>query len=148
MNFNFTFQDLDTLSRTIYGEARGELYSYGIASFVAVANVVVNRKKQNFAKTIHDVCVAPHQFSCWNHDDPNRKVIMDVTEKCAIFKRCIETAKNVLEDRWPDLTDGCDHYHQKYLKPQWAAYLQPKRIFGSHYFYEIGGLSKKGVEKK
>ncbi|GHU12712.1 hypothetical protein FACS189449_06880 [Alphaproteobacteria bacterium] len=133
----FTEQDLDTLSRTIYGEARGEFYKYGVLSFIAVANVVVNRKNKKFAETIHDVCKAPYQFSCWNKNDPNHKKITEQIGNCAIFRKCIEVAKNVLVERWPDITDGCDHYHQKCIKPYWAAYMQPKRILGSHYFYEL-----------
>ena len=41
------------------------------------------------------------------------------------------------EEMWPDLTDGCDHYHAKYVKPFWAAYRTPKRIFGNHLFYSL-----------
>ncbi|MDR2794624.1 MAG: cell wall hydrolase [Holosporaceae bacterium] len=144
MSFNFSLQDLDTLSKTIYGEARGELYAYGLAPFIAVANVVVNRKNKNFAETIHGVCTAPYQFSCWNRNDPNCNKITNITvDKCAIFRKCIDVANNVLRGLWPDLTDGCDHYHHKCLKPQWAVYLQPKRIFGSHYFYEINKIPKR-----
>ncbi|MDR2794797.1 MAG: cell wall hydrolase [Holosporaceae bacterium] len=132
----FTKQDLYTLAKTIYGEARGEYYSYGISSLMAIANVVVNRKNKNFAPTICDVCLAPYQFSCWNKNDPNYKIITEISSD-AIFKKCQETAENVLAEKWPDLTDGCDHYHQKCIKPHWAAHLQPRRIFGSHYFYEL-----------
>jgi spore germination cell wall hydrolase CwlJ-like protein len=135
---NFTQQDVDTLARTVYGEARGELYKFGVAALIAVANVVVNRVKKNFAKSTHDVCVAPRQFSCWNKEDPNYSRIINATKgSCVIFDKCLETAENVLSEKWPDLTDGCDHYHERSIKPYWAAYRSPKRIFGSHYFYVL-----------
>lgn len=140
---NYTKKDIDTLTRTIYGEARGEFYAFGIASLIAIANVVVNRKKKNFASTIHEVCTAPYQFSCWNISDPNYvKVITKSYGECHIFDKCREVAENVLSGKWPDLTDGCDHYHFKGIKPYWAIYLQPKRIFGSHHFYMLKNIGK------
>jgi spore germination cell wall hydrolase CwlJ-like protein len=134
---NFTKTDLDILARTIYGEGRGELYKGGVAPLIAIANVVVNRKNKNFAKTVAEVCQAPYQFSCWNKNDVNYEKIRSVSEENSIFKICVEAAENVLRTKWPDLTDGCDHYHEKSIKPFWAAYREPKRIFGSHYFYEL-----------
>lgn len=129
--------DIDILARTIYGEARGEYYNFGLASFIAIANVVVNRKTKKFQKTISDVCLAPYQFSCWNKNDPNYVIISNPTIDSMIFDRCLVVAENVLKQNWPDLTDGCDHYHLKGIKPYWAAHLKPKRIIGSHYFYEL-----------
>lgn len=134
---NFSENDMTTLARTIYGEGRGELHKFGIASLIAIANVVVNRKNKNFAPTIAAVCMAPNQFSCWNSKDANYEKIKNVTEECSVFRTCLGVAKNVLQEKWPDLTDGCDHYHERAIKPFWAAYLEPKRVFGSHYFYEL-----------
>jgi spore germination cell wall hydrolase CwlJ-like protein len=134
---NFTETDLDILARTVYGEGRGELYRFGIASLIAIANVVVNRKNKNFAKTIAEVCLMPHQFSCWNKNDVNYSKITNISDNDSVFKICTKTAENILTEKWPDLTDGCDHYHEKTDKPFWAAHLQPKRIFGSHCFYEL-----------
>ena len=133
----FSERDVDILARTIYGEARGELFKYGIASLIAIANVVFNRAKKNFAPTVAEVCMAPYQFSCWNEHDINYKKIKEVTTECSVFRTCREVAINVLSDKWPDLTDGCDHYHNKAIRPAWAMYLEPKRVFGSHYFYNL-----------
>jgi spore germination cell wall hydrolase CwlJ-like protein len=134
---NFSENDLNTLAKTIYGEGRGELYKFGIASLIAIANVVVNRKNKNFAKTIAGVCLAPYQFSCWNSNDANYEKVKNIADENSIFRICLDVAKNVLLEKWPDLTDGCDHYHERTIRPFWAAYLEPKRVFGSHYFYEL-----------
>lgn len=135
---DFSKQDLDTLARTIYGEARGEFLRFGLAPLIAVANVVFNRKKKNFAKSVHDVCTAQYQFSCWNKNDPNLQAIIGVDKQnCAIFRKCWEVAENVLAEKWPDLTDGCDHYHARSIKPYWAIYKEPKRVFGTHFFYAL-----------
>ena len=138
MNNNIN-KDVDILARTIYGEARGEIFQYGIAALIAVANVVVNRFQKKFAKTIADVCLAPYQFSCWNKDDVNYKIVQNVAANSPIFRKCLIVAQNVISGKWPDLTDGCDHYHHQAIKPTWAMYLEPKRIFGSHCFYNLGG---------
>lgn len=133
----YTTRDLDILARTLYGEARGELQKYGLVSLIAVAQVVVNRYKKRFESSIEKVCLAPHQFSCWNKYDPNRDKILEVAESNVVFKKCKLIAKQVLDEKWPDITDGCDHYHHFSIKPFWAAQLEPKRIFGSHYFYNL-----------
>lgn len=129
--------DLDILARTIFGEARGDYKNFGLASFIAIADVIINRKSKNFQKTITEVCLAPYQFSCWNENDPNYVVISKPIIDSLIFKKCVYVAQNVFEGKWPDLTDGCDHYHLKGIKPYWAARLTPKRMIGSHCFYEL-----------
>lgn len=133
----YTDHDLDILARTLYGEARGELQRYGMIPLIAIAYVVVNRYRKGFAKTIHDVCLAPMQFSCWNNNDPNCQKIKLVNEKNSVFCKCREIAASVLDEKWPDITNGCDHYHHYSIKPYWAAYLQPMRIYGSHCFYAL-----------
>jgi spore germination cell wall hydrolase CwlJ-like protein len=134
---NFSENDEDILAKTVYGEARGELLRFGLAPLIAVANVVLNRRNKNFAETAAGVCLAPHQFSCWNPGDPNREQIRNIARECFVFKTCLEVARRVLNEQWPDLTDGCDHYHERTVKPFWAACREPKRILGSHYFYEL-----------
>jgi hypothetical protein len=59
-----THDDVDTLARTIYGEARGE----NMLGKRAVAHVILNRVKANswWGKTIAGVCRYKWQFSCWN----------------------------------------------------------------------------------
>ena len=116
--------DLKILAKTIYGEARGELNNFGLAPLIAVGNVVLNRIRKNFANSITDVCLAPYQFSCWNPKDPNYEKLKNLDESSTIFKTCLKVAQNLIEGKWPDLTDGCDHYHAKSIKPYWAGQLK------------------------
>ena len=132
--------DLKILAKTIYGEARGELNNFGLAPLIAVGNVVLNRLRKKFANSIPEVCLAPYQFSCWNQKDPNYEKLKNLDESSTIFKTCLKVAKNLIEGRWPDLTDGCDHYHEKSIKPYWAGQLTPKRVFGNHLFYSLKNL--------
>ncbi len=140
--------DLKILAKTIYGEARGELNNFGLAPLIAVGNVILNRFQKKFANSITEVCLAPYQFSCWNRTDPNFEKLKNLDVSSSIFKVCLNVAENLIEKNWPDLTDGCDHYHTKWIKPYWAGQLTPKRIFGNHLFYSLKNLlHKKGKEK-
>jgi len=56
-------KDIDILARTIFGEARGE-YDHpegGMASLIAVGNVVMNRLqvKGRYGQSIQEVCLKP-----------------------------------------------------------------------------------------
>lgn len=62
---------IDTLARTIIGEARGQSY----LDMLAVACVVRERSLRPgwWGKDVAGVCKAPRQFSCW--DDHNRAAV-------------------------------------------------------------------------
>lgn len=61
-----TDHDLDVCTRTLYGEARGEYAQNGPIALITVANVIMNRFKRGgkYGKTLTEVCLKPHQFSC------------------------------------------------------------------------------------
>ena len=129
-----TVADADILARTIYGEARGELYG----GRVAVANVVVNRLlagKAWWGVTIPSVCKAKYQFSCWNESDLNRRVIEAVTEDNLDFAECIEIAREACAGNLPDLTFGSCHYCVASLNPGWAKGNTPVIRIGAHKFF-------------
>ncbi|WP_420333490.1 cell wall hydrolase [Roseibium sp.] len=109
-------KDLITLARTIYGEARG-LDGEGRQ---AVANVMMNRfgKKYRGKTTVADVCLDPFQFSCWNHDDPNRpKIIAIEAGANTAFDECLEVARQALAGSLADLTQGALHYYSHKAMP-------------------------------
>ena len=78
-----TENDLQILARTLFGEARGE----GDEGLEAVACVIMNRYKSGKWFTGYDVlngkkipsvaqtCLKKAQFSCWNKNDPNYKLL-------------------------------------------------------------------------
>lgn len=135
-----TNHDIDICARTIYGEARGEYKSYGPAALIAVANVIMNRHKRigKYGKTIADVCLKPHQFSCWNQKDPNRLLIQDenITTD-PLFNICLIVARKIAEGLWPDLTRGSDHYHATSCLPYWSRPGKVKLRLGNHIFYKL-----------
>ena len=130
--------DTDILARTIYGEARGE----SISGQEAIASVILNRvafaKRRGrywWGNTIAGVCLAPWQFSCWNENDLNRKIIERADDAdigfCICKRIALRAASGLLEDR----TSGATHYHTRSLRPKWSVGKIPCAEIGSHIFY-------------
>lgn len=133
---------VDTLARTIWGEARGESQS----GMEAVGCVVQNRVAVAQAKggywwgnDIIKVCQKPFQFSCWNANDPNRLRLMGVTERNIQFATCLRIARRVVHGRIPDITGGATHYHASDIFPHWAVGQKPVATIGHHIFYKLEG---------
>lgn len=136
--------DLDTLARTIFGEARGE----GVAGMEAVAAVIMNRVKADLGKDdkpdwwgegVTAVCRKPYQFSCWLMDDPNRDKLISVTSKDPWFAHAIEIARRAIKGELEDPTGGADHYLVSTIadKTAWAKGKTPVARIGRHLFYKL-----------
>jgi spore germination cell wall hydrolase CwlJ-like protein len=140
-------EDLDTLARTLWGEARNQ----GREGMAAVANVIVNRvdidlhndkKPDWWGEGFHAVCRKPWQFSCWNPNDPNLVKLKAVTEDDLNFLMAVGIAADAISGNLPDRTHGATHYFApKALKalglslPDWALRQHPTAIIGAHVFY-------------
>ncbi len=133
-------RDVDTMARTIWGEARGE----GIAGMQAVACVIMNRVKYSKRKggfwwgnTIHDVCTKAYQFSVWLKNDPNYKRMIAVTKADPLFALAYQVAEQAANGHLNDITGGADHYHTKAINPAWARNARPIKSIGYHVFYRL-----------
>lgn len=133
---------IDTLARTMWGEARGQ----GARGMQAVANVVMNRlkaaqgsaaKARQFGATVSEICKKPWQFSAWNANDPNLEKLLAVTTANADFRVALDLARQAVEGRLPDITGGADHYHANYVKPSWSVGATPVAVVGVHEFYKL-----------
>ncbi len=129
---------VETLARTIYGEARGEL----VRGKEAVAAVVMNRVRRAMERggywwgtTAIEVCTRPWQFACWNENDPNRAKIEAVGRDNRNFQACLRIARRALAGTLKDPTGGATHYHAKGLEPPWARDRKPSAEIGGHRFY-------------
>ena len=135
--------DIRILADTIYGEARGEYERKdgGLASFIAVANVVMNRLSAQsvYGKTIKEVCLKKMQFSCWNPLDPNQLILKSESRfQEPLWHTCHRVAKSVSGGAWPDLTRGSNHYYARWLTPPfWAQGLKPLAHIGQHAFFKL-----------
>lgn len=143
-NLAETFYDdlvVDTLARTLWGEARGE----GTQGMEAVAAVILNRVKTATAKggkywwgnDIISVCQKPYQFSCWNRSDPNYRVLQSVTEKDLHFATAVRIARRAVAGVLSDVTRGADHYHARAVSPDWAQGKVPTVTIRNHVFYKL-----------
>jgi spore germination cell wall hydrolase CwlJ-like protein len=105
--------DLDTLARTIYGEARGE----GDDGQTGVAWVIRNRANagpfSSWPHSIAQVCTQGQgvQFNCWRPGDVNYGLVRAVTPSNGVFAHCIEIARGVIGNTLPDPTGGATYYH-------------------------------------
>lgn len=130
-------KELDIMARTIYGEARGEKSDNALK---AIAHVILNRTKDKEKKW--DSCPIKvsqqkYQFSCWNRNDPNYKLITRVTLKNKSFRRAYKAALQALKSK--DITNGANHYHSVFMKrkPKWAKSKKMIALtrIGNHKFY-------------
>ena len=139
--------DIDTAARTIFGEARGE----GRIGMQAVMNVIKNRAtfaegyKEAHGKNhplygdgqIETACLMPWQFSCWNHNDPNRDIIIKVDEHSPVFADALKIATDVISGELDDITHNATHYYDSRLPdpPEWAEGHLPCAAIKHHFFY-------------
>lgn len=126
--------EVDTLARTLYGEARNQ----GERGMEAVACVVMNRVRQPcwWGRSVITVCLKPFQFSCWNQSDPNCRVIKAVNTKDMAFRMALEIAQEAVDGQLADITGGATHYHTRSIKPSWAGKLTFTCRIGEHLFYK------------
>jgi N-acetylmuramoyl-L-alanine amidase len=134
------FGDIDTLARTIFGEARGE----PTIGKVAVASTVMNRVNRDlwndglpdwWGEGITGCCKRSGQFSCWLASDPNLEKIVHVKMDDLSFRECLAIAKLASLSLLVDPTHGATHYHAENILPEWARGKKPTVTLGRHVFY-------------
>lgn len=132
--------DLLHLAKTIYGEARGE----SIETMLAVGWVIRNRlQAKRYGDTYKDVVLQPKQFSCWNEDDPNYKVIKGrIAGK--LWEVCIGVAIVVMQSvEKHNPVPGVRHYYDKSMDsnpPYWVEDGEYMAIYGVNNLRLIRGV--------
>lgn len=129
---------IDTVARTIWGEARGE----GAVGMQAVANVIANRVKNPkwWGHSWLEVCLKKYQFSCWLQSDPNYLKLKTVTrETDSAFAQARVLAAAAIEGSLPDITKGATSYKVTKLPwpHDWGPPKDPLVVIGHHSFYHI-----------
>lgn len=130
--------DVDTVARTLWGEARNQ----GQAGMEAVAHVIFNRQADRRWRGrggLAAICLQPAQFSCWNADDANRRQCLDVTAGDLQFDQALLAVPAVRAARAAnppvDPTGGATHYHAAGITPSWALAGEFTVRIGQHLFY-------------
>lgn len=129
-------EQIDTLARTAWGEARGE----GTKGMQAVCNVVMNRVKRGgwYGTTPAEVCRKQNQFSCWNSNDPNLPKLLAVDETNEQFKQAKQLATLAVQGVLQDITGGATNYlalGSLSNVPSWASKMTKTAQIGAHTFY-------------
>lgn len=130
-------RSLDILTKTLWGEARGEPYK----GLVAVAHVILNRARKPgwWGSSIETVCLKQWQFSCWNKSDPNYAYLSGLK---AIpgrdYVRCRDAALAAVQGHETDPTGGATHYYATALRnpPAWARGAKMTVAIGGHVFFK------------
>lgn len=135
----------EILGLTIYGEARGE----SIEGQTAVGCVVRNRLTIGVSKykSYHDVCLEPFQFSCWNSNDPNKKILMALASDLVAgrpfndlnYQQCLFIALGIVNWKIKDNVNTARNYMTKSLfesdkRPGWAKNPIKVTTIGNHNF--------------
>ena len=125
-----SFTSEETVAITILAEARGE----GQSGMYAVACVISQRaieRKISAAK----VCTQKWQFSCWNHNDPQRgKLGRLLNLPQAKYAKML--AKNIMNLQ-RSYVGYANHYHTHSVKPYWSKGKTPIKVLGNHKFFKL-----------
>jgi N-acetylmuramoyl-L-alanine amidase len=138
--------DLEVFALTLYGESRGE----PIQGQVAVGCVIRNRVEKSVHKSYKEACLQRFQFSCWNENDPNRNILLEMGEKILnqesvndiYFSQCKFLAIGIMNGSLIDNTKGANHYMTWDLfnskkKPSWAKNAKNLQTKGNQIFFNI-----------
>ncbi|MBX3429926.1 MAG: cell wall hydrolase [Hyphomonadaceae bacterium] len=125
------------LAATVWGEARSE----GEEGMRAVAHVMVNRIGSRFGEDLSTVILSPKQFSVWNRNDPNRRLVQTLARDPSSVETDPEwlvadrVAREVLSGQSVDPTGGALFYHARGVRPRWARIGEGRQVIGQHIFY-------------
>ncbi len=136
--------DKQLLALNIYGEARGE----STEGKIAVGSVVLERVDHRDwdGKTVHEVCLKPYQFSCFNSNDPNRGKLLHIAEQWDIaiainpvLNDCYCVASGLIDGIIPRTPAIADAHATQYLRTDhtapWVDKMKKVAEVGRHSFY-------------
>lgn len=129
---------VDTLARTLWGEARGE----SVRAMEAVAALVMNRVRRArerggwwWGGDVVSVCRKPDQFACWAVGAPEQAGLQAVTPADPVFAVCQRIARRAVAGLLADPTGGATHLHKAGETPDWAQGRCACAEFGTLLFY-------------
>lgn len=148
-----TVDDLSTVTRTVFGEARGEdaegqaAIAWVVRNRAAVAARFVARRRMQHPLfgdgTPASACRMPMQFSCWNASDPNAVRLAALMPEDTSYRAIASIVSAVFDaPAETDPTGGATHYHAvkappvvEVWPPRWTAPMNRVATIGHHVFY-------------
>ena len=148
--------DLDILTRTVYGESRGEpdlgrlavAYVFCNRAAIAVRFVASHGRPHPLYGngTVASACRMPYQASCWNASDPNLIKLLTPPLEGDLMAPCLWVAKAALGETLPDPSCGATHYVTAMSPfegtpwpPIWTHTMTLCATIGGHLFYRASG---------
>jgi spore germination cell wall hydrolase CwlJ-like protein len=92
---------------------------------------------RRWPNTVRGVVQQPWQFSVWNMNDPNRKLILNVNPGDPEFIVARELAERAVAGQLEDITKGANHYHTHAVSPVWSRGVEPVIMIGNHRFFRL-----------
>lgn len=130
-------KQLDTVTRTVLGEAEGE----GPDGMAAVANVIRNRTLSlGFPSDPSEVATQSnargfHQFSAWNTPENSGNNLVNTPATPAEYQRAAAIVQGVFDGTTSDPTQGATYYHTINTHPDWERSKYATTQIGQHIFY-------------
>lgn len=132
------------LERIVAATLWGEIRNGNDEQVMNVAHVIRNRvrarlradgKDDWWGEGYNGVCLARAQFSCWWDTQQERLLVVDETDTA--YARMLVLARQIMNWRGADPTNGSTHYHTVTLTPpNWGEILNHKTLDdGKHIFY-------------
>jgi N-acetylmuramoyl-L-alanine amidase len=116
-----SLSEVQVVGLTLFGEARGE----PIESIVGVASVIRNRFQLAWMgkRSYSEVCLTAYQFSCWNENDPNRRILGMMIAKLVnkekindiFYRQCEFVGSGIINWDLRDNTKCATHYMETHL---------------------------------
>ena len=126
--------DVETVTLTLLGEARGE----GKLGIYAVACVIQQRQLER-SLSAKSVCLQRLQFSCWNKTNSSvlKRQVSGTPKEIVVY--AIQIARQLVQGVSLDRTvvGNANHYCVSSLNPYWAKGRRPSAKVGNHKFYTL-----------
>ncbi len=154
LDLQAALNDLQALSLTMHGEARGDSHEgySSVEERIAVGCVIRNRLNlSKWGTSYHRVCLASLQFSCWtpkggeeNYKETMRlaRVLVAATPTVlpSLFRETAFLADGIIRHVLLDPTKGATHYMTTALfnlnPPSWVAAMRLVATIGSQVFFK------------
>lgn len=133
--------DIDTLARTLWGEAHDD----PVRSKEAIAAVILNRMQQardRFGRdwwggSVVDACLSGDLIRCWRDSPTARQDLLQVPDHDPVLVICRRIATRAVRNALFDPTQGATHYRIAGEVPPWLGRHVPTAAIGRHFFYRI-----------
>lgn len=131
------FSDQQIIALTAWGENRGS----GKQGMQSVINAIQNRLSSGvlwWGTSLRAICLRPFQFSSWNHNDPNRPKLLEVTTDDPQYCIALQLAAEALAGTLADIVGNADSYFSLSMPtpPKWAKNLIPTATIGGQVFFK------------